>query len=201
LKGEDMTKTDLIKELSNKKGLPMTEARDTVNVVFDGIAKTLKKGDRVELRGFGSFKVKKYKGYKGRNPKTGEVIKVKTKKLPVFKCGKELKEMVAVYRKSKRREILQKREAMRKLLEKRKRAQALKRAKAIAAEKAIADKAKTVSASSTLMAIIQRSKKGVDTAALKKKTGFEERKIWNVINSLKSHGLIKSGGRGIYIKA
>ncbi len=186
-----MTKSDLIKELSKEKGLPMTEARDAVNVVFDGIAKTLKKGDRVELRGFGSFKVKKYKRYKGRNPKTGEVIKVKTKKLPVFKCGKELKEMVAAYRKSKRREILQKREAMRKQLEKRKRAQAAKRAKAKA----------TVSASSTLLAIIRRSKKGVDTAALKKKTGFEERKIWNVINSLKSRDLIKSGGRGIYIKA
>ncbi len=196
-----MTKSDLIKELSKEKGLPMTKARDAVNVVFDGIAKTLKKGDRVELRGFGSFKVKKYKRYKGRNPKTGEVIKVKTKKLPVFKCGKELKEMVAVYRKSKRREILQKREAMRKQLEKRKRAQAAKRAKAKAAENAIAGKAKTVSASRTLLAIIRRSKKGVDTAALKNKTGFEERKIWNVINSLKSRGIIKSGGRGIYVKA
>jgi len=51
------------------------------------------------------------------------------------------------------------------------------------------------------MALIMRSKKGIDMATLKKKTGFEERKIWNVINSLKSRGKIKSGGRGLYVKA
>ncbi len=89
-----MTKSDLIAELCKEKGLSMTKAGDVVNIVFDGIAKTLKKGGRVELRGFGSFKVKKYKGYKGRNPKTGEPIKVKAKKLPFFKSGKELKERV-----------------------------------------------------------------------------------------------------------
>ena len=89
-----MTKSDLIKELCKEKGLPMTKAGDVVNIVFDGIAKTLKKGGRMELRGFGSFKVKKYKGYNGRNPNTGEPIKVRAKKLPFFKCGKELKEKV-----------------------------------------------------------------------------------------------------------
>ncbi len=89
-----MTKSDLTAELSKEKGLPLTKAGDVVNIVFDGIVNTLKKGGRVELRGFGSFKVKKYKGYKGRNPKTGEPIKVKAKKLPFFKCGKELKERV-----------------------------------------------------------------------------------------------------------
>ncbi len=89
-----MTKSELITQLCKEKGLSLTKARDIVNIVFDGIAKTLKKGGRVELRGFGSFKVKKYKGYKGRNPNTGEPIKVKAKKLPFFKCGKELKERV-----------------------------------------------------------------------------------------------------------
>ncbi len=89
-----MTKSDLIAELCKEKGLPLTKAGDIVNIVFDGITNTLKKGGRVELRGFGSFKVKKYKGYKGRNPKTGESIKVKAKKLPFFKCGKELKKRV-----------------------------------------------------------------------------------------------------------
>jgi len=89
-----MTKSDLIAELSKETGLSMTKAGDVVNTVFNGIAKTLAKGDRVELRGFGSFKVKKYKGYKGRNPKTGETIKVKPKKLPFFKCGKEMKEQI-----------------------------------------------------------------------------------------------------------
>jgi integration host factor subunit beta len=94
LEGEGMTKSDLIKELSKEKGLPMNKAGDIVNIVFVGIANTLKKGGRVELRGFGSLRVNKYKGYKGRNPKTGEPIKVKAKKLPFFKCGKELKERV-----------------------------------------------------------------------------------------------------------
>ncbi len=54
----------------------------------------LMKGNRVEIRGLGSFKVRKYKGYEGRNPKSGEIIKVKPKKLPFFKCGKDLKERV-----------------------------------------------------------------------------------------------------------
>jgi integration host factor subunit beta len=198
LKGEDMNKTDLTAELSKKKGLPIAIAGDVVNILFDGITNTLKKGGRVELRGFGSFKVKKYKGYKGRNPKTGESIKVKPKKLPFFKCGKELKERVATYKKGRRRKLGQKTEAMKKQLE---RAQAAKKANVKAAKKAMTKKPARVSASETLLAIIQRSKKGVDTAALRKKTGFEERKIWNVINSLKSRGKIKSGGRGIYVKA
>ena len=197
-KGEDMTKTDLIKKLSKKKGLPTAIAGDIVNIVFYGIANTLKKGGRVELRGFGSFRVNKYNGYKGINPKTGETIKVKPKKLPFFKCGKELKERVDTYRKSKGRKLIQKTETMTKQIE---RARAAKKPKAKSVKKAITKKPTTVSASRTLLAIIQRSRKGVDTAALKKKTGFEERQIWNVINSLKSRGIIKSGGRGIYIKA
>ena len=65
-----------------------------VNTFFDSIKESLVNGDRVEVRGFGSFKVKEYKGYSGRNPKTGEVVEVKSKKLPVFKVGKELKELV-----------------------------------------------------------------------------------------------------------
>jgi integration host factor subunit beta len=89
-----MNKSDLISELSNETGLTLAKAGEVVNTVFDGIANALAKGDRVELRGLGSFKVKKYKGYKGRNPKTGEILKVKPKKLPFFKCGKELKERV-----------------------------------------------------------------------------------------------------------
>lgn len=89
-----MTKSDLIAELSVETGLSSSKAVDVVNTVFYGIAKTLASGDRVDIRGFGSFKVKKYKGYKGRNPKTGEAIKVNPKKLPFFKCGKDLKERV-----------------------------------------------------------------------------------------------------------
>ncbi|NIP23888.1 MAG: integration host factor subunit beta, partial [Phycisphaerae bacterium] len=64
------------------------------NVVFDSMADSLAKGDRVEIRGFGSFKVKSYNSYQGRNPKTGEIIQVREKKLPYFKVGKEMKERV-----------------------------------------------------------------------------------------------------------
>jgi integration host factor subunit beta len=58
------------------------------------MAESLAKDDRVEIRGFGSFKVKDYSSYQGRNPKTGEIIQVKEKKLPYFKVGKEMKERV-----------------------------------------------------------------------------------------------------------
>ncbi len=98
-----MNKSELIEALSKEADLAMTKAEEVVNMVFNGMAATLSKGERVEIRGFGSFKVKKYKGYKGRNPKTGEVIKVKPKKLPVFRCGKELKERVDGHKKSTKR--------------------------------------------------------------------------------------------------
>ena len=67
-----------------------------MNLVFNEMANALARGDRVEIRGFGSFKVKYYDGYAGRNPKTGKRIEVKPKKLPFFKCGKELKERVDI---------------------------------------------------------------------------------------------------------
>jgi len=69
-----------------------------VKTVFTSMANALAKGDRVEIRGFGSFKVKHYDGYAGKNPKTGEPIKVKAKKMPFFKCGNELKERVNSYK-------------------------------------------------------------------------------------------------------
>jgi integration host factor subunit beta len=69
-------------------------ARDTVNLFFGSIKESLAAGDRVEIRGFGSFHVKKYEGYTGRNPKTGDSIEVQPKKLPVFRAGKELKNLV-----------------------------------------------------------------------------------------------------------
>jgi len=92
-----MNKSDLIETLCKESGITLNKAEEVVNTVFDDMSSTLAKGDRVEIRGFGSFKVKKYKGYKGRNPKTGEILKVKPKKLPYFKCGKELKERVDIY--------------------------------------------------------------------------------------------------------
>jgi len=69
-------------------------ARETVNLFFDSIKDALKMGDRVEIRGFGSFNVKEYEGYIGRNPKTGETVEVKPKRLPVFRPGRELRKIV-----------------------------------------------------------------------------------------------------------
>ena len=89
-----MNKLDLIDTLKNENGLSKIEAKTVVNLFFDEITDALAKGDRAEIRGFCSFYVKKYKAYAGRNPKTGENAKIKPKKLPFFKCSKELKERV-----------------------------------------------------------------------------------------------------------
>ena len=69
-------------------------ARDAVNLFFSSIKESLVAGDRVEIRGFGSFTVKEYEGYTGRNPKTGDQVKVKPKKLPAFRPGRELRSLV-----------------------------------------------------------------------------------------------------------
>jgi integration host factor subunit beta len=89
-----MTRRELIAAVAAAEGITVKEAELAVKIVFASIEQALTKGDRVEIRGFGSFKVKAYRGYQGRNPKTGEVIQVKDKKLPFFKVGKELKERV-----------------------------------------------------------------------------------------------------------
>ncbi len=89
-----MNKSDLAKFLSTDYDLPLRKTEEIVDVVFDTMSSALAQGARVEIRGFGSFKVKDYKGYVGRNPKTGKTVKVKPKKLPIFKAGKELKEQV-----------------------------------------------------------------------------------------------------------
>lgn len=69
-------------------------ARDTVNLFFNSVKESLAAGDRVEIRGFGSFNVKEYDGYTGRNPKTGVKVEVGPKRLPVFRPGRELKSLV-----------------------------------------------------------------------------------------------------------
>ncbi|MBN2427735.1 MAG: integration host factor subunit beta [Deltaproteobacteria bacterium] len=89
-----MNKSELVEALSNIRGLSYKNSEGIVNLIFDSMAETLVQGDRIEIRGFGSFVVKDYKPYTGRNPKTGELIDVKAKKLPFFKVGKELREMV-----------------------------------------------------------------------------------------------------------
>ncbi len=91
-----MNKAGLMEELAVTEGITEKEAHTIVNMLFDGFTKTLKEGGRIELRGFGSFSVREYNGYTGRNPKTAVKIAVKPKKLPFFKVGKELKERVNV---------------------------------------------------------------------------------------------------------
>ena len=87
-----MNKADLIEALKLENSLTKEEAAKVVNLFFGEMTEALAIGDRVEIRGLCSFYVRKYKAYKGRNPKTGETTKVKPKKLPFFKCGKELKD-------------------------------------------------------------------------------------------------------------
>ena len=89
-----MNKQDLIQALKDSNHLSKSEAEMIVALFFDKMSDSLALGDRVEIRGLCSFFVKKYGGYTGRNPKTGEKVKIKPKKLPFFKAGKELKERV-----------------------------------------------------------------------------------------------------------
>lgn len=89
-----MNKSELVEALANENGLTYKRAEEIVNLIFDSMADTLSDGGRIEIRGFGSFVVKDYKSYMGRNPKTGEIIKVRPKRLPFFKVGKELRERV-----------------------------------------------------------------------------------------------------------
>lgn len=87
-----MNKSQLIKALAEKRDVSLEEATTIVNTFFDSIKKSLQKGDRVEIRGFGSFKIKEYSGYQGRNPSTGDLVHVQPKRLPFFRVGKDLKE-------------------------------------------------------------------------------------------------------------
>lgn len=89
-----MTKSELIDAVSNKLRVPRGRAELIVECVFQGMEEALKRGERIEIRGLGSFEVRKYKSYEGRNPRTGQPVAVREKRLPFFKVGKELKERV-----------------------------------------------------------------------------------------------------------
>lgn len=89
-----MTKSELIEAVAAKLKLPKGKAELVVNSVFDTMVDSLKSGDGIEIRGFGSFTVRSYKAYDGRNPRTGAMVQVKPKKLPFFKVGKDLRERV-----------------------------------------------------------------------------------------------------------
>ena len=89
-----MTKSDLIERLCQDEKLPKGKAELLVNTIFDCLEQALRRGERIEIRGFGSFEIRTYKAYQGRNPKTGVPVSVLEKRLPFFKVGKELKERV-----------------------------------------------------------------------------------------------------------
>jgi len=89
-----MNKSGIIEALSERENLTEKKAREVIKLVFDGFTEELKKGGRIEIRGFGSFVVRDYDAYTGRNPKTGKSIPISPKKLPFFKIGKELRERI-----------------------------------------------------------------------------------------------------------
>ena len=89
-----MNKLELITALKDKAGISKAESAKVVKIFFDSMADNLAVGERIEIRGLCSFFVKEYKSYTGRNPKTGERVTISPKKLPFFKCGKELKDRV-----------------------------------------------------------------------------------------------------------
>ena len=89
-----MNKLDLIKSVREECRLSRNEAAAVVDQFFGSMSEALASGDRVEIRGLCSFYVKEHQSYKGRNPKTGESVQVNSKRLPFFKCGKELKERI-----------------------------------------------------------------------------------------------------------
>jgi integration host factor subunit beta len=89
-----MNKSELTKTLAEKNKLQTDEATRIVDIFFQTIKDALIRGDRVEIRGFGSFKVKDYQGYNGRNPRTGQSVQVQPKRLPFFRPGKGLKDFL-----------------------------------------------------------------------------------------------------------
>ena len=89
-----MTKAELVDEVARVVQLTKKQAETIVNIVFDSIVESLRAGQKIELRGFGSFRLRSRKSRTGRNPKTGEKVDVPSKKIPYFKPGKELKELI-----------------------------------------------------------------------------------------------------------
>ncbi len=89
-----MNKSGLVNLICEKAKLPKKKAQDTVDLIFNMMSDALVREERIEIRGFGSFSVRHYGSYTGRNPRTGESITVGSKRLPFFKTGKELKELV-----------------------------------------------------------------------------------------------------------
>jgi len=89
-----MTKAEMVERVSSKINLTKKDTERVVNIVFGNIISALSEGDKVELRGFGCFRVRARDSRDGRNPRTGDKVKIPSKKVPFFKAGKALREMV-----------------------------------------------------------------------------------------------------------
>lgn len=89
-----MTKSELIEEIARRAKITKSRAELVVNCIFDSMTESMARGDGIEIRGFGSFTVRQYRPYTGRNPRTSRPVEVGPKKLPFFKVGKDLKEIV-----------------------------------------------------------------------------------------------------------
>ena len=99
-----MTRSNLIERVSGRFRIPRAKAEQIVTLIFDSIEQALKLDERIEIRGFGSFEVRHYDGYVGRNPRTGETTPVKPKRLPFFKGGRELRDRVNLGAQAQRRQ-------------------------------------------------------------------------------------------------
>ena len=89
-----MTKADLVEKVANEADMTKKDAEQLVEIIFDSITASLNKGEKIELRGFGSFRLRRREPRKGRNPKTGDKVDVPPKRVPYFKPGKELKDLI-----------------------------------------------------------------------------------------------------------
>ncbi len=89
-----MTKADLVESVAKEAEMTKKDAEQLVEIIFDSIVSTLNKGEKIELRGFGSFRVRHRNARKGRNPKTGEAVSIPAKRVAYFKPGKDLKELI-----------------------------------------------------------------------------------------------------------
>lgn len=89
-----MNRSELVKCLAEDADISVDDSAQVIGIFFDVMKKALIAGDRVEIRGFGSFKIRQYDGYEGRNPKTGQMVDVDSKRLPFFRAGKDLKEYI-----------------------------------------------------------------------------------------------------------
>src|SRR5437016_12207126 len=93
-RGDFMTKADLVDDVANAAELTKKDAERLVEIVFESIIESLNQGEKIELRGFGSFRVRERGARRGRNPKTGQPVSIPAKRVPYFKAGKELKELI-----------------------------------------------------------------------------------------------------------